>query len=419
MTPTEEISAPKTDPRRKMHWLAKLMILLFCIIILSIALIQVPFVQGLIVNRITNNLSKILKTEVSIDKVQLNIFRGLELKGLFIADVSGNPLLEGATVSSTFRDNLLSLINKKLFIKNLHVKELSLNILRLENEEKSNLGVLIDNYNASKSNDLSGGKNQDEVDITKPFLMEVQNISLENVKITQIDNVRGQIISYSLGKGKILIEHLNLKDKIIELKELVVNDPIVKVSIFKGSYLTNIEGFSSQEEVIDELKLGSKKDSFSVFCAKAQINRGQFILDNSRSTAKDSLLGGIDYNHLQLQDISIQGDSLLFNESNIFQLANPNCSLATNDGFKITDFSGDQLLFSRRKIELTNALIKTEKSIIKDHLSFKFRSIQDLGEFVDKVILDLKIKQSSLSILDLVYLVPILENNEFFNKKQK
>lgn len=408
ITDKKKALKPKRSGRR---FISYLILTPVAIIFLCTLLIQIPTVQSFIVHRITYSISKDLKTKVTIDKVKLNVFKGLELKGIYVEDLKGDTLLYGNSLASSFRDNIISLINKRLILREINLSGASVYIHRAEGDTLNNLAILLSNL--EMSNDQAGKRVKKQP--LKPFYLEIEEVNLHHVRMVLMDEVKRLKEEFSLVNGNISIDQFNLQSNEIKLEALRIDKPVIKITILEDADTTDdiSANLSERTKVIDE-----NTDTLFVFCARAEITDGKFILDNYRS--KDSTIyeSSIDYNHMRISDISMNADSILFNTGSGLEMHHFSATLLGNNEFEIKEVSGDKLIINSRRSELQQALIRTEKSEVRDHIVFKYRKVSDWSDFVDKVIMELNISKSKVSIGDLVYFAPILNLNEFFNKNK-
>ncbi|RYC72062.1 translocation/assembly module TamB domain-containing protein [Spirosoma sordidisoli] len=128
---------------------------------------------------------------------------------------------------------------------------------------------------------------------------------------------------------------------------------------------------------------------------------------------------GLDYGHLDLQNLGIDGQALVYEDQGARgqrisgQLRNGR--FRASSGFTLQQLSGN-LLYTDRTTQVTNLLIKTPTSLLRDQLILRYDSLGQLSipRFANRVQVRVNLRQSRLSVADVLQLAPFLADTPPF-----
>jgi len=131
-------------------WIWRLLFVIVIIPLILFLLLQIPAVQNWSVDRLASYFSEKMDTKVEIDKVDLSIWRGLELDGFYIEDQSGDTLLYSEHLEIGLQKSLFSVFSRELSLDDVRLVNGHINIVTDKNESKSNVEVLLASLGISK-----------------------------------------------------------------------------------------------------------------------------------------------------------------------------------------------------------------------------------------------------------------------------
>ncbi len=138
--------------------------------------IRTPAFQTWLVQRVTSYLASELNTEVRLDRIEIEFFRTLTIKGLYIEDLHKDTLLyagELKTVVSMFAPG-----ENKIYLTGVELNDAVFKLQKYKNEKGLNLNFIV-NYFSSTSSDTTA---------SKPFDFDPGDIQLNNVEFVYRDN---------------------------------------------------------------------------------------------------------------------------------------------------------------------------------------------------------------------------------------
>ena len=188
-----------------------------------------------------------------------------------------------------------------------------------------------------------------------------------------------------------------IKDKELLLDGIWLKKGTLNLVRYPGERSLNLKNFLLA--LSGEKKQTRSKKSLRIHVGNIEIEDFTLRHINLEKEKKDSVL---DPNHLELQisysifsDFEINKDSV---ESSILTLRGQE----VGSGLTIRDLQAEALI-APTNIVLGHLNFETENSVIKDSLAMSFESFASLGAFTDAVNLELHLKESVLSLLDLKY----------------
>nr|WP_279347039.1 translocation/assembly module TamB domain-containing protein [Gramella sp. AN32] len=179
------------------------MLLLFIILLI---VFSIPSVQTGVAQRITNSLRDKNDVNIQIGRVSLSYFGNVKLNDIYIEDHHQDTLLTASQVESSIL-SFVNLINNSPNLGATRIDELNMHMKRYKNEEKDNLGVLIQKLKKEPTGDPSH------------FELHADNVQILNSRYSYFDQ--------NLDKEDVLIiENLN-----VFASDLRINDVNIDIDI--------------------------------------------------------------------------------------------------------------------------------------------------------------------------------------------
>lgn len=228
-------------------------------------------------------------------------------------------------------------------------------------------------------------------------------ISYTDFYLSWFDNLRinGLKIYDTEQNLMISVEQLAINFKI---SSIVSNNNINidGVSLKKSDiYLTTIHDTDSTYDLNINVfieKLGTSTDSVKNKKSIA-VNLGEFVLDQTKftyhNTQRDSVTNTFDFNHFSIDLATTEVDGFkVSNDTVQFNIASLDAHHKVS-GFKVEELSSFFRL-TKNSLQLLGLRLETAKSLIQDTVIFKYTSIADLSDFVDKVSIKATIRDSKI-----------------------
>ncbi|MBC3787662.1 translocation/assembly module TamB domain-containing protein [Spirosoma utsteinense] len=128
---------------------------------------------------------------------------------------------------------------------------------------------------------------------------------------------------------------------------------------------------------------------------------------------------GLDYGHLDLRNLGVEGKALAYQDLGTRgqrvsgQIRN--AQFKATSGFTLQQFDAD-VLYDDKNTRLTGMLIKTPTSLLRDQVILRYDSLAQLSDprFAKRVSIRANLRQSRLSVMDVLQLAPFLADTPPF-----
>jgi hypothetical protein len=330
---TKEILKEKITKNRfktlKKIVLRTIIVLLLLLLSFGVAL-SLPVVQTKIAHYVTENLNKKFGTNIFVDKVEVTIFGGVQLKKVIVKDEKKDTLIYSNRIITSILDTK-KLLDGNLIFGNLTADALTVNIKTYKGDTDSNLDKFIAAFDDGKP---ASGK----------FLMTSDKMTLLNCKFREIDYNREVPLDVEFTKI-----NANVSDFKIEGANVYTNVNAMSFMDHRGLFIENIK-------------------------TKFTYTKKNIRLENlDLKTAESSLKGTVILKYERK-------DFIDFNNKVIFNITTKNASLSTNDLRHFYNELGKNQLFilsGKIKGALNNFTAKnlylkdSQNTVISGNVNFK------------------------------------------------
>ncbi len=383
---------PETRKRRSLFfWLGRVLVTLMGLTLLLMLLIHLPPVQRWGIGKITTSIANVLNTRVELDGFSLHPVSDLTLRGIFIGspDHPGDTLLYAEKLHVDYR-RIWDILSKRMWITQLAVENGFLNIHRLPGDSLTNLDIAL--------NRLLPSANPD-----KPaFVLELETLSARSLKVHIDDEVTGALMELFFRTADIQINEMDITGKYISIRELDLESPVIRMT--------------SREATLDttQLAVESSSDMWSFDIEELRLSDGRFVTaDKLREKNRYPDPRGIDFGHMNLEDINIRIDSFAirgwdFNGKDI------DMRMKHRDGLEIRSLAAGRASVTSEGVFLKDLRLITPDSRIENTVNLLFSGYTDFQSFVDSVRLDIPVADIHIRIADLMAIVPGLQTVDFF-----
>ena len=383
----------------------KAILLLFIVFILFLLLLyillQLKPVQNWITDKTTQRLSEKTGIHFDIQDLDFSIYDGLILENVLISEGpdSKDTLAYLGSFSSSLGTNLLSVLDNKLYLTELNVKDAYIYVKTHPDSTQSNLANLIDKLSSSEK--TVGNKRK------QPLEIGLDKVYFENIRIVEDNSLSGAFREMRLKQGRIDIEELNIGENRFVINELLLSEPYVKITKNQGQASGRIINDSI---VLEPIKASPKLDLKLHF---VEISNGQFYFDDwtEGSNTKEQAL---DTKHIALSNFNVNADSTSINFPLKVKSSIKSLTLIEDGGFEIKQLDVEQLIIDDKKVLLDNFVIETESSRLGENLEFSYNELEDFKKFASQIDIDSELKNTRLAFSDLAYFFPEIKGSPFY-----
>ena len=447
-------------------WIAVSFVILFLIIA---ALIQIPFIQNKIVNYATSFVSSKTNTKVEIKNISISFPKSVVVDGLYLEDEQKDTLISAGITKINIA--LFDLFRNKITISTFNLEEATVNLHSTQKDPLFNYNFLITAFA-----DTTTQVNTDSIPASK-WIFSINEISLKNVKFAYNDVFAGMNVSVILRKSELNIEEIDLEKSSYQIDELILEGLTANVRMKESGNSTN----SNPETILPNLSakklqlnhvainfidsVGSQSVLAEIEACKLEL--ATIDLQNQLLTSESVYLSGseiqyhtfapelpstqmvetsennwkISMNRIEMADNALvyksgnkpsrngqfNSENLTFRHLNLaatgFQYASDLTKISISkfsaidqNNFAInnfaTDFSMDPHAILVKKIK-----VNTSKSALEADFELRYSSMSNLIDSMQFNLLNLDLKNASISNSDLLYFRPDLGKLPFFQKR--
>ncbi|MEO7802884.1 MAG: AsmA family protein, partial [Ginsengibacter sp.] len=450
-----------------------LVIVVFLIILITLSLQLAP-VQNFVRGKAQSFLQNKLKTKVLIGKLDVDFPSSVLLKNIYIEDQTRDTLLSGGQLKVDI--NMLGLLKGDIQIKEINVDQLMAKIKRVGTDTVFNYQFITDAFagsDTSTSTDTSAIKMDIDNIVINRTRIVFKDVLTGNDMDMYITHFDAPIETFDINKMyfdiptftltglrgyfhqnnplKPVIEQavadavntpgtfLQLKNSEINLKDIDFTYKSQPTSIlttlkinsftahpdtlnirdgkfnFKDLDLNNADigvVMSNKEAPLATAKEAAVEKSlplFTITSDKTIIANSHIKMDN---TSMPVLKEGMDYGHMDMTELNLAADNLIYNSDTISALITSG-SMKEKSGLVLNELNAD-FLFTDKKTSLQNFLIKTPGSTIRNKALITYPSLAQLAANPDLLNFDLNFVSTSVLVKDLLLFAPMLKAQPAF-----
>ncbi len=388
-------------------WIWGLVIFIIVVPFILFILLQIPVVQKWSVDRLTSYFSNKMNTKVEIDKIDLSIWRGLELDGFYVEDQSGDTLIYSEHLEVGFQKSLFSVFSKELSLDDVRLVNGHVNVVKRKNESKSNVEILLASFG---SRSVTREKKDDNP--TDPYILDLKIVHLKNVHYRIEDENLEKKQSYKITEGIIEFDELDLENGNVAIKRVFLDRPDIIISRNKQEVIV-VNGITRD---IDTVLVAPAIDSSMMFLTidELEILEATFKRFDERTSRNGEFPNSLDVADMELTDLNLKFTDLRY--SNDFDISLEVKYLTVEDqrGFSINEMSVDTLMINSRGIDFKNFKLQTNNTEINNDLSFTYNEFSDFRKLANRVFFKVNFDEAKIGIGDLTYFLKDLNKNKFF-----
>ncbi len=396
--------------------------LFFWVVVLFVALyfvLQTPFVQNWLIQKIAGFYSKEWGTRVEIRHIDFEFFDNLVLEGAFVADERGDTLLFADELVAGLNTGLFNLASGRFEFGDIALRHARVNLSRAEGEADANYQFILDYFKSEKKKPSAKKKG---------FSVRVQNLNLVDVEFSQKDDVDGSLLKARVPRGQIRLNEFDLLKQLVDVQLVKLTGLSVTVQNFPGKPLAE-----AVQKRLDSLKLAARNEKLKtpkdtagepplhLLLHHFQLENGRFVFDDFQKSATGRHDGVVDFDHLDLREIGAAVDGLeLKNGLNIAAEVKHFGLLEAGSGFRLSHLEAGELSVSNKKIGLAGMKIQTPGSELTDSLAMIFDGFGAFGkDFGSAVRFNASLAEGThVALEDLWHFSPFFEKNAFFKKNK-
>lgn len=352
--------------------------------------LQLPVVQNFIGQRIVNQLAKTLDTEITVEEVRFGFFEA-SISQATLYDKQQDTLLYAGRLYLQY--NAWQLLNSNITLNQVHLSDGVIHLERPVGQAAFNYDFILDAF--ATADTTSGG--------SKPIAISPGIIELRNVSFAHNDWAGGNIFQQEVGRLHIHFQQLDLQNRQIALKEILVDRPYTYLRTLPNTLPPASEPTLPLSTATNNATWNP--DNWAISLDHLQVIDGVFDQRNTLADTQQTA-GNVNWNNLRVTQLDVDISNIVLRADSIFGNLK-HAALKEQSGFQL-DSLHTNLKIAPNQLLLADLLIETPQSYITDSVVFNYRSFADFNDFVKKVQFGGHFSNSMIQWGDLAYFIPDL-----------
>jgi hypothetical protein len=365
-------------------------LLVLIVLIISVwLLIQTTPVQNFLVRQVARQLSNDLNTTVRIRHVNFALFNSMLLEGTLVQDRFKDTLLYAGTVKVNITDYFF--FKDHVELKYIALQDATIHLNRTDSIW--NYQFILDYFSRPPST-----KKKKNIDL------DLKEIELDNISIIQKDAWRGEDMRASIKALDLSAHEINFNKRLMRIRNIHVDHPLFAIYDYQGRRPPRKSPVRTEEQVIanDPNHLRWNPENWQVHIEAFQLHDGQFRSD--RQTQREPY-PNFDGQHVSFTNINGEFKNLRLRNDSL----TGNIAIQTKErsGLDVKNLSAD-ILWHPELMEFRNFDLRTARSHLKDYFAMRYRSFDDMGDFISKVRMEGSFKDAVIHSDDIALFAPQL-----------
>ncbi|ULQ57066.1 translocation/assembly module TamB [Flavihumibacter rivuli] len=353
-------------------------------------LLQTGPVQNFLIHQAGNRLSKALNTEVRVSRIDLAFFNKLELEGTLVRDRNKDTLLYAGALKVNITDWFF--LKDKIELKYIGLENTVVYLHR--RDSVWNYQFLVDYF----SSPTPSKKDK------QPIELSLRTVDLKNIRLLQEDEWRGENLGLSLGSLHLNTKTFDLKKKEILIEELALVEPVFSIYNYDGRRPPRAPRPPSPIPPNDPRNLRWNAGKWKLAINLMTIRNGSFRNDLQTDREPYYFFDGA---HFQWASINSRFEKVRLENDTIS--GNINIATKERSGFEVKQLKAN-LRWHPEAMEFHKLDIRTNKSRLKKFFAMRYKTFDDMSDFLNKVTLEGDMEEAIIDSDDIAYFAPEMAN---------
>lgn len=380
--------------KRIFRFSGKFFTALLALLLLLWVLIQTPFFQNRLAGWAAKRLSVELGTNVSVGGMQFGLLNRFSLSNVKINDQKGDTLISVGLLKLSvsdwfFRKDTLELTYINL--SNVHIK-----IQRFDSVWNNNF---LQNLFVVNNSDTATGK---------PINLKLDIAEINGLKYEKLDHWRGRYLRGGVKSMQVKGRSMDLQMGEVVLDYVKLNEPEYREIRTSGLWsISDSLAFWKRIDSMDALPWqppSVSENPFKLLVLKVEIINGNLQFYNRRK--RPSTPGEFDERDIIISKISGNAKNLSVAGDTV--KASVKLSAVERSGFELLSLNTDFTMHSQM-MEFANLDLVSNKSRIGPYYAMRYRHIDDMEYFIDKVEVEARLSNAKVSVEDIAVFAPELK----------
>lgn len=367
----------------------KVVLSLLVLILVLWVLLQTSVFQNFLISRITRTLSRELKTTVSIQHVDFDLFDRMRLEKTLVLDRKHDTLLYAGALRVNITDWFF--LKKKIELRYIGLDDAVIKTNRQTPEW--NYQFIVDYFSSGEASSSP----------SKPVDINLRTISLRNVTYYQNDNWVGTDRFVSVKDARIEADQLDIARRSFNISLMTLDEPVFAQYEYKGLRPPRSKR-AANTAVQDSAAWNA--DNWKILAKAITITNGKVAIQ--REGKPLATLDVFDENNIVLSALNASLKKTLLTGDTL--TSDVSLRLKDRGGFEIRKFT-TRFRMTPAVMEFASLDIETPKSRLRDYFAMHYKSFnEDMQDFIHKVAMSGNFRNSIVDSDELAYFAPDTRN---------
>ncbi len=356
-------------------------VIIGCLLIAFIIL-QIPAVQQFIRTSAVHYLEEKLQTKVELEDIDINLYRHIVLKRLYVEDREGETLLYAGHAAIRIRS--IDPLHKTIRLRSIELGDARANIYRHPNDSNFNYTFISDAFASNNEKDTT--QQQSDIELV------LKKIHLERTAFNYADSLLLQGYQGALNELVITFNKFSIRDQILSINTLTGDACQFSLNRLPGRIATT-ETEPPRKELVH-----IAPGDWIIEANQVQLKNSFFGYENQQYIRKSNI---IDFNHLALSDLNIDLEEITFIGDTVQGFINE-INTREQSGFELTQLKTG-FFFSATQLDLNGLQITTPSSFIGNNISLRYATLNDFNRLFTDIFWKARLNGTVVATGDLAY----------------
>ena len=346
-----------------------------------------PAVQTWLVSRVTERLSHDLHTTIRIKRVNFSLFNKMLLDSTLVEDNHKDTLLFAGTVKVNITDWWF--FKDKAQLQYIGLENATVKLQRTDSV-----------WNYQFIVDYFSNPDKTQKDTSKGMQLDLKEVQLANIHLLKRDGWRGEDMELHLKALDLDADTISFTDKIARINRLSFTRPDFILSNYQGRRPTPPDDTTAI--INDPLHLRLNPGGWDLTAANVIIRDGSFRHEETADTIRNKHFDG---NHIFFYAVNTDFSNLRLNRDTL--TAQLLLSTKERSGLEVKRLSS-RIRWFPEAMEFGHLDLQTNKSHLRNFFAMRFKTLDDMSDFVTRIHLDGRFTDSEIDTDDIAYFAPEL-----------
>ncbi len=378
-------------PKLILKWIGIVILSIIAILLILWLALQFPAVQNRIADRATRYLEEKIETPVSIGEIDIDFFSRLQLKEVYLEDQKGDTLLYAGSVAAQL--GLFAPFQQEIYVDDFELHD-AVGKLYRGPDSTFNFQFILEAF--------AGPPKADTTSSSGSWTFGLDNILLDDVRFQMLDSLAKTSLYTRIGTFAGDVDGLQLEEQQITIASVDFTNSYASFSSWAASPDTT-------EAASDSSALEFPFTGWDIRIEEAGMKGLGFSYNDFSQPPAPA--GQFDPAHLEFENIALYSDGFRWDSTEL-QLQLQQLSFRELNGFQLDSLQGSARM-STTGIALEDLLIRTPQSrLAPSDASLRFDEFAGLADFVNKVNMNIQLRQGAIALSDIRYWTGPIPNFE-------